>query len=98
ALAATDPMDEHIRQMARHYARTNGADTALISGISTLVGDEDAGRRRYATELLLEIAPPPTVTAALRAAMNESDPQIRRWAAEKLESLEPEYDKTTTAP
>lgn len=98
ARTATDPEAEPMRQMARHYARTNGVDAALISGVCPLVGSEDPGRRRYAIELLLEIAPPSTVTAALRAAVKEDDPEVRRWAAEKLESLSPAADKTATGP
>ena len=87
ALAATDPGDDYLRQSARHHMATYGTKADLIAGVIPLVGAEDSGRRRGALDLLLEIAPPATVRAALRSALQDGDPEVRRWSAEKLESL-----------
>ena len=95
ALTATNTGDNFLRPQARYYMRRYGKNADLIAGVVPLVRAEDQGRRRAALDLLLEIAPPATVTAALRAALDADDPEVRRWAAGKLESLKPGPEKSS---
>jgi len=90
ALAATNTGDDYLRKLARLYMGTYGTNADLIAGVVPLVRAEDRGRRQGALELLFEIAPPSTVMTALRDALEDGDPDVRRWAARKLESLAPE--------
>lgn len=93
ALAATNPADDSLRQQARVSMRKYGTNADLIAGAVPLVGAEDQGRRQAALDLLLEIAPPSTVNAALRHALKAGAPNVRRWAAGKLEALTPAPEK-----
>jgi HEAT repeat protein len=93
ALAATNTADDFLRTQARYSMRRYGTSADLIAGIVPLIRAEDPARRQDALELLLEIAPPTKVRAALRNALGDVDPEVRHWAAGKLESLTPEPDR-----
>jgi HEAT repeat protein len=90
ALATTNTGDDYLRRLARLYMGMDGTNGDLIAGVVPLVRAEDPGRRQAALDLLAEIAPTTTVIAALRDALEDGDPKVRRWAAQKLESLTPE--------
>jgi len=95
ARAATDPDEEHIRSHARHFMNRYGRKADLVAGLLPLVRSKEPARRQIALEFLVEIAPPETLLAALRDAVDDDDPDIRRWAAEKLEELSPDADSPT---
>ncbi|WP_406700165.1 HEAT repeat domain-containing protein [Singulisphaera sp. Ch08] len=85
--------EEHLRSQIHLIRSRLGANTRLlIPGLATAMRDKDVRTRKGALELLLEIAPPSTVRAALRVARREGAPDIRQWASEKLERLTPATD------
>ena len=85
--------EEHLRSQIALVRSRLGANTRLlIPGLVTAMSDKDVRTRKGALELLLEIAPPSTVRAALRVARREGDPDIRQWASEGLDRLTPATD------
>lgn len=97
ALAATEPGDQYLRPQARIYMDRHGKRSDLIAWVVPLVRDGNEARRLAAIGLLIEIAPPATVNAALRSALEDDSPEVRRWAAAKLESITPGPEKTPKA-
>jgi HEAT repeat protein len=89
ALTATDPANEYLANQARFSLRDLKATGPLVDAIMPLVASEQPARRQAALELLVDLAAPEAVAAALRAALGSDDPELRRWAGEKLEALTP---------
>ncbi|WP_165248792.1 HEAT repeat domain-containing protein [Paludisphaera soli] len=89
ALCATDPEDEVVAYQARIWIRRLKTTGPLAAALVPLAVSEQPARRRAALDLLIEFAAPETVVAALRGALEADDPEIRRWAGERLEALAP---------
>lgn len=98
ALLATDPDDEYSRQPARAAVVSFHRNNDLNAGVVALLRHESLKRRQLALSLLLEIAPPETVTAALQNASRDPSPAVRRWAADELTSLGPDRPSSTANP
>jgi HEAT repeat protein len=88
-LAAYGETDSHLRDWSRQIIRGANDSSPFVAMLVPEIRVKDGRRRDEALQTLLQIAPPEAVRSILHSALAEEDPEIRKWAAGRLEQINP---------
>jgi HEAT repeat protein len=87
--AACGGTEPHLRAWARQIIREANDPRPFIAMLAEEIRIKDARRRDEALQTLQQIAPPEAMRSILRSALDGEDPEIRKWAAGRLEQINP---------
>jgi HEAT repeat protein len=86
-IAALWSTDSYRYAQAQQIIRRAQSRGSLVSLLSQELRSKDRRNRERALETLLSLTTPETVLQALVLAFDDKDPEIRRWAASKRDTL-----------
>ncbi len=88
-VAVSGDSDSYYHDRARLIIRRANDPRPFVAMLVKALRDPDGRRRDDVLQTLLLIAPPEVVRAALGSLFTHDDPEIRHWAAERLERITP---------
>jgi HEAT repeat protein len=79
----------YFRESARHIIRRANNPAPFVAALAPEIRAGDRRRRDEAIQTLMQIVPPEAVRSLLTSAMAADDPEVREWAAGRLQQIYP---------
>jgi HEAT repeat protein len=77
------------REWARQIIRGANDPAPFVAALAPEIRARDVRRRDEALQTLMQIAPPDAVRSLLGSALTADDPEVREWAAGRLQQIDP---------
>jgi HEAT repeat protein len=88
-LAAYGGTDPRLRAWARQIIRGANDASPFIAMLVPEIRVQEGRRREEALQTLIQMASPQTVRSILHSALDAEDPEVRKWAAGRLQQINP---------